>query len=164
MGVKVPEVKWVGREMGTGSDTKPIGDAAIGYVEVAVPIFSQALGAVFAVMIGATSFADEPTMRQGMFKGEFLFQPAPFAQCHASTIVESRRGVVAAWFGGTREGHRDVVIWVSLRVGGQWTPPVEVANGVQSSEQRNPCLNPVFFQPTEGPLLLFFKDGYNPQV
>ena len=63
---------------------------------------------------------------------EFIFESAPFASAHASTIVETRSGLVAAWFGGTREGADDVGIWLSRRVSGKWTPPVEVATGVQN--------------------------------
>ena len=55
---------------------------------------------------------------------EFVFESAPFASCHASTIVETRSGLVAAWFGGTREGADDVGIWLSRRVSGKWTLPV----------------------------------------
>ena len=62
---------------------------------------------------------------------EFIFESAPFASAHASTIVETREGLAAAWFGGTREGASDVGIWLSRRVGGKWTAPVEVATGVQ---------------------------------
>jgi len=49
----------------------------------------------------------------GVVTAEFLFETAPFAQCHASTIADTGAGLVAAWFGGTREGNPDVGIWVS---------------------------------------------------
>jgi predicted neuraminidase len=96
---------------------------------------------------------------------EFIFTSAPFASCHASTIVETTEGsLVAAWFGGTREGASDVGIWVSRRVGKSWTAPVEVANGVQPDGRRHPCWNPVLFQPKAGPLMLFYKVGPSPST
>ena len=104
----------------------------------------------------------------GLLKSEFIYEDASFPQCHASTIAETRRGLVAAWFGGTREKHSDVGIWVSRHRFGRWTAPVEVANGVQyqradGSAHRHPCWNPVLFQPRNGPLLLFYKVGPTPQ-
>ena len=42
--------------------------------------------------------------------------------------------------------------------------PVEVANGVQSPQLRYPTWNPVLFQPTTGPLLLFYKVGPSPST
>jgi predicted neuraminidase len=98
----------------------------------------------------------------GLVKSEFIFETAPFPQCHASTIVETKGGLVAAWFGGTRERNPDVGIWLSRCVAGRWTAPVEVANGVQSPKNRFPCWNPVLFQPRTGPLLLFYKVGPSP--
>ena len=96
--------------------------------------------------------------------GEFVFEKAKFAQCHASTIAETSNGtLVAAWFGGSREGRQDVGIWVSRHIDGQWTSPVEVANGVQSPELRYPTWNPVLYQPRKGHLMLFFKVGPSPR-
>jgi predicted neuraminidase len=94
-------------------------------------------------------------------KSEFIFETAPFPQCHASTIVETAGGLVTAWFGGTREKNSDVGIWSSRLVNGQWTTPVEVATGIEPA-LRYPCWNPVLFQPKTGPLLLFYKVGPNP--
>ena len=33
----------------------------------------------------------------------FIYNEAPFPHCHASTIVETNNGLLAAWFGGTHE-------------------------------------------------------------
>lgn len=116
-------------------------------------------------LAGQSALLDQP----GVLVEEFIFDKAPFAQCHASTIAETPRGLVAAWFGGTREKHADVGIWVSRQIDGRWTPPVEAADGVQykkpdGTTHRHPCWNPVLFQPPEGPLLLFYKCGPSPST
>ena len=100
----------------------------------------------------------------GYLKDEFIFETAPFPSCHASTIAETGDGLVAAWFGGTGEGNPDVGVWVSRQSGSQWTAPVEAANGVQADGKRWPCWNPVLFQPSSGPLLLFYKVGPSPRT
>lgn len=100
----------------------------------------------------------------GLIRSEFIFETAPFPSCHASTIVETPSGLVAAWFGGTHERHPDVGIWVSRHENGRWTPPVEVANGVESPTVRYPTWNPVLFRPKDGPLLLFYKVGPSPST
>ena len=46
-------------------------------------------------------------------------------------------GLVAAWFGGTEEGHDDVGIWLSRHVGGAWTTPREVARDEDIRESAN---------------------------
>ena len=35
----------------------------------------------------------------------------PTRECHASTIAETKTGLIAAWFGGVGEGHPSVGIW-----------------------------------------------------
>ena len=100
----------------------------------------------------------------GLVKQEFIFETAPFPQCHASTIVETESGLVAAWFGGQREKAKDVGVWLSRRVGDAWTTPVEVANGDQPTGSRLPCWNPVLFQIKGGPLVLFYKVGPDPET
>ena len=93
----------------------------------------------------------------------FIYEEAPFPSAHASTIVETPEGMVAAWFGGTAEKDPDVGIWFSRHLDGAWTSPVEVANGVQSEDLRYPTWNPVLFQAPDGPLVLFYKAGPSPQ-
>jgi len=94
----------------------------------------------------------------------FIYESAPFPSCHASTIVETKNGLVAAWFGGTAERHPDVGIWVSRFENKNWTKPVEVANGIGFVEKQLPTWNPVLFQPRTGPLLLFYKVGPSPST
>ena len=100
----------------------------------------------------------------GVVKSEFVFEKAPFPQCHASTLVETPTGLVAAWFGGKHEKNPDVGIWLARKVDGKWTAPVEVVNGVQSPQKRHPCWNPVLYQPPDAPLLLFYKVGPSPRA
>jgi predicted neuraminidase len=95
---------------------------------------------------------------------EFVYERAPFPAAHASTIVETPDGLVAAWFGGTGEGKPDVGIWVSRKTGGQWSPPTQVADGAQPDGTRHPCWNPVLFLPSRGPLRLFYKVGPSPRA
>ena len=104
---------------------------------------------------------------EALLTSEFIYETAPFPSCHASTIVETKSGLVAAWFGGTREKDPGVGIWLSRLEGEKWTAPVEVANGIQhrnpdGSVQRHPTWNPVLFQPKDGPLMLFYKAGPSP--
>ena len=86
----------------------------------------------------------------------------PTPECHASTIVETPSGMVAAFFAGTEEKDPDVGIRVSRLVDGKWTRPEEVANGVEHKTLRYPTWNPVLFQPAKGPLMLFYKVGPHP--
>jgi predicted neuraminidase len=95
-------------------------------------------------------------------KTEFIYntQDVSFPQCHASTIVETPKGLVTSWFGGTHEKHEDVGIWVSRHENGKWTKPVEVANGITSDKLRYPTWNPVLYY-ENGTLFLFYKVGPN---
>jgi predicted neuraminidase len=95
---------------------------------------------------------------------EFIFETAPFASAHASTIVETHDGLVAAWFGGTREGAADVGIWMSRHERGRWTTPIEIATGEQPDGTRHPCWNPVLFDVPGAGVLLFYKVGPSPQT
>src|SRR5207302_6119753 len=68
------------------------------------------LGALFVwSLVNMSASGAEP----GLIKSEFIYESAPFPQCHASSIAESKAGLLAAWFGGTRERNPDVGIWLS---------------------------------------------------
>lgn len=89
---------------------------------------------------------------------EFVFEKAPFASSHASTIVELRNAdLMAAWFGGSAEGNPDVAIWASRRSGGKWSEPFELVREPQAA-----CYNPVLFYTKDGRLWLYYKFGRAP--
>jgi predicted neuraminidase len=94
----------------------------------------------------------------------FIFERSPNAMSHASTIAKTPAGLVAAWFAGTFESKPDVSIWLSRNDGGGWSTPLEVANGIGDDGRRHACWNPVLFQPSRGPLLLFYKVGPSPKT
>ena len=105
--------------------------------------------------------ADIPTSHPAIIKDEFLYEEAPFPQCHATTIVETRSGdLVCAYFGGTKERNPDVSIYVSVKRKGsdRWEAPILAADGVEG-ESRKACWNPVLFEMPGGELWLFFKIG-----
>jgi predicted neuraminidase len=98
-------------------------------------------------------------------RSEFIISNPPFASSHASTIAETADGLVAAWFGGSREGADDVGIWLSCYDGRAWTAPREVATGLEGEgTRRYPCWNPVLFGRRPGRLLLFYKVGPTPST
>ena len=112
---------------------------------------------------GDNSAPECVTAQPGLVSAGMIFDHAPVPQCHASTLAETSEGLVCAWFAGTRESDPDVGIRVSRREDGQWSVPVEVANGVVDTPARFACWNPVLFQPPDAPLLLFYKVGPDPR-
>jgi predicted neuraminidase len=114
---------------------------------------SQLWRGMIALLLAAMFGSD------AVVKSEFIFETAPFPQCHASTIAETKSGLVAAWFGGTKERSPDVGIWLSRSEAGKWTAAVEVAK-----EPGLPAWNPVLFRPKAGPLWLFYKIGPSPSA
>jgi len=89
---------------------------------------------------------------------ELIYEKAPFASAHASTVVELKDGdFLSAWFGGTKEGAPDVAIWGSRRHAGKWSRPAELAR-----EQDIASYNPVLFYTKDGRLWLYYKFGPHP--
>ena len=101
---------------------------------------------------------------KAIVKSEFIYkaEDVNFPSCHASTIAETKDGLIAAWFGGTAEKNPDVGIWVSRFTNGKWTIPVEVANGIQHKALRYPTWNPVLFNYGDE-IILFYKEGPDPE-
>jgi len=92
----------------------------------------------------------------------FIYNEAPFPHCHASTIVETNNGLLAAWFGGTHENNPDVCIYASSIENGHWGTPVLIADGVINDSLRYPCWNPVLFKRDNSDIILYYKIGSSP--
>lgn len=93
-----------------------------------------------------------------LLKQELIFPKNTIPSSHASTLVENGGQIVAAWFGGTKEGNKDIQIWSSHFTGGKWTKPRVVASGYKENE---PTWNPVLFN-YNNVLYLFYKIGKTP--
>ena len=98
-----------------------------------------------------------------VISSEFIYESAAFPSCHASTLVETKDGLLAAWFGGSYESHPDVSIYCASYDGSTWSAPEKVADGVVSDTLRYPCWNPVLFRLADGRIALFYKVGPNPR-
>jgi predicted neuraminidase len=130
---------------------------------------TQILKKAFFVLLfcaGGVSQAQTITnpWRSGIITDEFVYEKAPYKECHSATIAETPKGLVASWFGGTKERNPDVCIWVSRKVNGKWTDGINVANGIQNDTLRYPCWNPVLYQIPKGDLMLFYKIGPSPST
>lgn len=122
---------------------------------------------VLLFLIAAVAFScrNSPNTKTcTMETNEYIFEKAPFRECHASTIIELKDGsLLSAWFAGTEEGNDDVGIWTAVKKGGSWSAPAEILNGVVSDSLRFPCWNPVLFRTAENTLSLYYKVGPNPR-
>ena len=122
----------------------------------------MALGGIATLSL-ATPPAAPPSPPATIRTSEFVGATQATPQSHAATLVQTPSGLLAAWFGGKQERDPSVGIWISRQRAGQWSAPIEVANGVQTDGVRLPTWNPVLFRTSEGTLMLFYKVGADPQ-
>jgi alpha-L-rhamnosidase len=134
---------------------KPVNSSEIKFVKM------DGHYAVYEIGSGNYSFSSQPRLRKGIVVNEFIAEKPAFPESHAATIAETPAGLIAAWFGGTKEGNKDVCIWTSHLVNGKWTEPAKVADGVMNDTLRYSTYNPVLYQVPGGGLLLFYKIGPN---
>jgi predicted neuraminidase len=87
---------------------------------------------------------------------DFVFgDDRPFAECHASTVVQTKGGaLLCAWFGGTKEKDPDVSVWISRFDGKNWSKPERTAKVKKMAHW-----NPVLFRDADDVISLFFKVG-----
>jgi len=116
---------------------------------------------ILLVSVSIVATQAQKPWKKGIVVDEFICDNPPFPESHASTIAETPQGLIAAWFGGTKERNPDVCIWVSQKKNGLWTKPQNVANGIINDTLRYACWNPVLYQVPGGELWLFYKVGPN---
>jgi len=98
----------------------------------------------------------EARVQQAQGRVDYVFgDDRPFAQCHASTIVQAKDGsLCCAWFGGIKEKDPGVAIWMSRFVDGKWLPCTRAAKVNDTAHW-----NPVLFRDAGRDMYLFFKVG-----
>lgn len=131
-------------------------------------VLAATIVAACAVNPNTVPLSERELRNQGppatIVRSEFIAEAPPTASVHASTLVEVSDGLLAAWFGGTREGAPDVGIWMARETRGVWSAPVEVVSSRQPDGTRLPCYNPVLFRSTDNVLHLWYKVGPQPAL
>src|SRR5581483_2068524 len=122
---------------------------ALGYRGIRTPMLPRQF--TFLLILAAAGITQAQTV-------EFVSDSMPTPSCHASTIVELKNGdLMAAWFGGSREGAPDVAIWTARRTPAGWSEPRQAVK-----EPDTAMYNPVLFHNGAGLLWLYYKFGPSP--
>src|SRR5262245_47163776 len=150
--------RWKSRERAEHLDGARAEDRA--YADDETRVHDMRAVAIIAAIV-STGLTPDNTI--SIVSREFIYDSAPFRSAHASTIVETEDGLVAAWFGGTAEKRPDVAIWSARRNVDGWSPPMQVADGVQAGGRRFPTWNPVLFQLPAGHRCMSDKWGRSPR-
>ncbi|KJD31169.1 glycosyl hydrolase [Tamlana nanhaiensis] len=94
----------------------------------------------------------------------FVFTKKPTNNCHAATLIETKpNNLLAAWFGGTYEGAKDVGIYTSFFKDDSWSTPKCLIEPLIKEKDTLPCWNPVLFKSKSNNVYLFYKVGKNPR-
>lgn len=105
--------------------------------------------------------AQRPVVQQ--YSERMLLDSMPTKACHAATLAEVKHGkIIAAWFGGSYEGAKDVSIYCCT-ISPVQGKPKRVASPSIEGKDTLPCWNPVLFKSKSGMLYLFYKVGKNPR-
>ena len=105
------------------------------------------------VTFGASQAAAAPSSKKAIVLEEYVFMEGPTRDCHSSTLLDLANGdLLCTWFGGTRENHPDVNIWLARKPkGGRWQAPMSVADGGGKT-----CFNPVLVQLKGGDIQIYY--------
>lgn len=112
--------------------------------------------AAVALVACAPKAPDVPASKRAIVLEELVFENQLTRDCHASSLIELESGdLLCTWFGGTRESHPDVQIWVSRKpIGGVWSEPVPVVKAEE--ELGGSVFNPVIVQCGGDTLQLYY--------
>lgn len=112
--------------------------------------------AAVALVACAPKAPEVPASKRAIVLEELVFENQLTRDCHASSLIELESGdLLCTWFGGTRESHPDVQIWVSRKpIGGVWSEPVPVAKAEE--ELGGSVFNPVIVQCGGDTLQLYY--------
>ena len=104
---------------------------------------------------------EAPAPAQPVFERHFVFTESPTPSVHSGTLAQLPGGeLLAAWFGGSREGAADVAIWGARRAGDDWSEPFVITDRAASERELRRSLrklgNPVLFVDSQQRLWLFY--------
>ena len=95
------------------------------------------------------------------FQRDFVYSQEPTPSAHSGTLVElPEGGLLAAWFGGSREGAADVAIYAARWNGENWSKPFVLTDRLRSQRELGRVLrklgNPVLARDAENRIWLFY--------
>jgi len=103
--------------------------------------------------------------RLKIIKQELVFTNPPVKECHASTLLEVKPGILlASCFRGSQEGKEDVSIWLCKINSEMLSTAQVIADGDINDTLRYPTWNPVLFKSQVGKPFLSYKVGPNPRA
>jgi predicted neuraminidase len=107
--------------------------------------------------------ADSPEGAQSIFQEGFIQSTELTTEVHSSTLTPLDNGnLLAAWYGGSREGARDVALYIAKYDAGerQWGEARRLTDPEQTQQQVGRYIkkvgNPVLFSHPDGTLWLFY--------
>ncbi|MBS2100909.1 sialidase family protein [Carboxylicivirga linearis] len=97
-------------------------------------------------------------------QSEFAYNDTIPPSVHAATLEEiSNNQLIAAWFGGSYEGAKDVGIYSAFYTQNKWQKPTQLVQPPVINNDTLACWNPVLFKSKSNKLYLFYKAGKNPR-
>ncbi|WP_347840512.1 sialidase family protein [uncultured Draconibacterium sp.] len=116
---------------------------------------------VAILLIGCQQQAKNYDISAQLLAEYHIFDTTQYAQCHASSIIETNEGLLLSFFGGPYERHPNVSIYTSVFENNNWSKPQMVADG-KTDTIRYPTWNPVLFRNNDTLITLYYKAGPSP--